>query len=147
VPCILKAAVSLDPPRLTGLRILLVDDDPDSLETMTMLLELDGAFVTAVGSARDALQALEQNTPDVLLSDLSMPGEDGYALIGKVRALPADRGGRVPAAAVTARTSVEDRRRVLAAGFQVHVPKPVHAMELATVVARLAGLSASPIRV
>lgn len=139
--------MNLGPPDLIGLRVLLVDDDLDSREIMTTLLELYGASVTAVGSAREALQALRQNTPDVLLSDLSMPGEDGYALIGKVRALPPDRGGRVPAAAVTARTSAEDRRRVLAAGFQVHVPKPVHAMELATVVARLGGLSASPIRV
>lgn len=142
-----KAVVDLSEPDLIGLRVLLVEDDSDLRESLTILLEIYGASVTAVGSARDALQALEQNTPDVLLSDLSMPGEDGYALIGKVRALPADRGGRVPAAAVTARTSAEDRRRVLAAGFQVHVPKPVHAMELATVVARLASLSASPIRV
>ena len=139
--------MALDEPDLSGLHLLLVDDDVDFRESLTMLLELYGASVIAVGSAREALQALEQNTPDVLLSDLSMPGEDGYALIGKVRALPADRGGRVPAAAVTARTSAEDRRRVLAAGFQVHVPKPVHAIDLATVVARLGGLSASPIRV
>jgi CheY-like chemotaxis protein len=127
---------------LIGLRVLLVDDDLDSRETLTMLLELSGASVTAVGSARDARQTLGQTTPDVLLSDLSMPGEDGYALIGKVRALPSDCGGRVPAAAVTARTSAEDRHRVLVAGFQVHVPRPLYAMTLATVVACLSGLSA-----
>ena len=139
--------MDLGEPELIGLRILLVDDDFDSRESLTMLLEFHGASVTAVGSAREALQVLTQSIPDVLLSDLAMPGEDGYELIRKVRALPQDRGGQVPAAAVTARTAVEDRRRVLATGFQVHVPKPVNATELATVVARLGSRSTSPIRV
>jgi CheY-like chemotaxis protein len=89
---------------------------------------------------------LSHTVPDVLLSDLSMPGEDGFTLIAKVRALPADRGGQVPAAAVTARTTAEDQRRVLAAGFQMHLPKPVHATDLVTAVAQLSGQSSSLIR-
>ncbi|MGH7268407.1 MAG: response regulator [Candidatus Rokuibacteriota bacterium] len=128
--------------QLTGLRVLVVDDDSEMRASLTLVLELYGASVTAVGSSCEALQVLGESVPDVLLSDLSMPGEDGYGLIRKVRALPPDRGGRVPAAAVSARTSAEDRGRVLAAGFQLHVPKPVGGLELATVVARLGGRSA-----
>jgi CheY-like chemotaxis protein len=139
--------VDPESPELVGLRVLLVDDDDDSRDSMTMLLRVYGAAVTAVGSTREALAALSEGIPDVLLSDLSMPGEDGYALIRKVRALPAHRGGHVPAAAVTARVTGEDRARVLAAGFQAHVPKPVDAVEFATVVARLGTPPASPIRV
>jgi CheY-like chemotaxis protein len=118
-----------------------VEDDSDLREGLAMTLELHGAAVTAVGSSQDALLAFGGDVPDVLLSDLSMPGEDGYSLIQKVRALPPHRGGRVPAAAVTARTSAEDRRRVLAEGFQLHVPKPVGGEELVSAVARLAGRS------
>jgi CheY-like chemotaxis protein len=124
---------------LLGLRVLLVEDDRDLRDSLVMALEVYGASVTAVASSRDALQALGDDVPDVLLSDLSMPGEDGYSLIRKVRALAPERGGRVPAAAVTARASAEDRRRVLAEGFQLHVPKPVGGEELVTVVGRLAG--------
>jgi CheY-like chemotaxis protein len=142
-----KPVVNPVEPDLSGLRVLLVEDDCDLRESLTILLEVYGASVTAVGSSRAALEALSQTVPDVLLSDLSMPGEDGFTLIGRVRALPADRGGHVPAAAVTARVSAEDRRRVLAAGFQVHVAKPAHATELVAVVARLGALSTAPIRV
>ena len=132
-------------PDLTGLNILVVDDNPDSRESLAMLLELYGASVIAADSARKALQVLEHCIPDVLLSDIAMPGEDGYALIRKVRDLPRERGGSVPAAAVTARVGAEDRHRVLAAGFQAHVPKPIDATELAVVVAQLGGLSVPPI--
>jgi CheY-like chemotaxis protein len=131
--------VELDEPDLIGLRVLVVDDDLDLRESLAMLLELYGASVTAVGSAREALQVLSQAVPDVLLSDLCMPGEDGYDLIRKIRALPPDRGAQVPAAAITARTGAEDRRRALAEGFQAHVPKPVRGEDLAVVVARLGG--------
>jgi CheY-like chemotaxis protein len=141
-----KPVVNLEEPDLHGLRVLLVEDDCDLRESLAILLEVCGASVTAVGSSRAALDALSQTVPDVLLSDLSMPEEDGFTLIRKIRALPANRGGRVPAAAVTAQASSEDRRRVLAAGFQAHVAKPVHVTELAAVVARLGGLI-PPIRV
>jgi CheY-like chemotaxis protein len=135
--------VDIDEPDLVGLSVLVVDDDPDVRESLTMFLELYGASVTAAGSAREALQALSHAVPDVILSDLAMPGEDGYELIRKIRALPPDRGAQVPAAAITARTGAEDRRRVLAEGFQAHVPKPVSGEDLALVVARLGGRSAS----
>jgi CheY-like chemotaxis protein len=134
--------MNLGEPALAGLRVLLVEDDVDARESLRLLLELGGAAVTAVGSAREALRALVQSTPDVLLSDLSMPGEDGYALIRKVRALASDPAARVPAAAVTARTSLEDRHRALTEGFQGYVPKPVDAAEVTAVVARLGGRSA-----
>ena len=138
--------MSLEEPDLSGLRVLLVEDNGDLRESLTILLEVYGASVTAAESSRAALEALSHTVPDVLLSDLSMPGEDGFTLIEKVRALPADRGGRVPAVAVTARTSAEDRRRVLAAGFQMHLPKPVHATDLVTAVAQLNSHSSSLIR-
>jgi CheY-like chemotaxis protein len=94
--------------------------------------------VETVASAAEAVKRVESWRPDVLLSDIGMPGEDGYELIRRVRELPADRGGRTPAAALTAFARGEDRRRALRAGFQMHLAKPVEIQELATVVASLA---------
>jgi CheY-like chemotaxis protein len=98
-----------------------------------------GAEVAAFATTAEALLALEEDRPDVLVSDIGMPGEDGYAFIRRVRALGPDRGGLVPAAALTAYAKGEDGQRVLSAGFQVHLPKPVQPSDLATVVAMLAG--------
>jgi signal transduction histidine kinase len=125
-----------------GLRVLVVDDEPDAREMLALVLGGCGAEVTAVASAREALEALPRLRPDVLISDLAMPGEDGYALIRRVRALPAEEGGRVPAAALTAYALAEDRARALSAGFQIHVPKPVDPAELAAVVENLAAWGA-----
>jgi CheY-like chemotaxis protein len=94
--------------------------------------------VITAGSAPEALEAVVQSRPDVLLSDLGMPGDDGYALIAGVRALPAERGGRIPAAALTAYVRAEDRALVLRSGFQLHVPKPFEPHEIVAVVANLA---------
>jgi CheY-like chemotaxis protein len=95
--------------------------------------------VRAVGSSEEALAALESDRPDVLVSDIEMPGQDGYALMRAIRALPPERGGRVPAAALTAYARTEDRMQALLAGFHLHMPKPVQPAELAAVVASLAG--------
>jgi PAS domain S-box-containing protein len=128
---------------LRGIRILVVDDEPDARETLQQILEHCNGEVRTVGSAAEALKSLEAWRPDVLLSDIGMPGEDGYELIRRVRELPAEQGGRTPAAALTAFARGEDRRRALRAGFQMHVAKPVDIQELATVVASLArGISA-----
>jgi CheY-like chemotaxis protein len=118
--------------------VLVVDDTPLVLDVVTAILERDGAAVTAVGSAEEALAALQGERPDVLLSDLAMPGRGGYWLIGQVRALPPERGGATPAAALTAFTGPEHRASVLRAGFQYHVVKPVGARELVGIVAILA---------
>jgi len=98
-----------------------------------------GAEVTVFATTADALQAVESERPDVLVSDIGMPDEDGYAFIRRVRALGPDRGGQVPAAALTAYAKGEDGHRVLSAGFQVHLPKPVEPGDLASMVATLAG--------
>ena len=127
------------PPELDGLRVLVVDDEEDTRVLLRMVLERCGASVTAVSSAQEALAALKQSRPDVLVSDLGMPEEDGYSLIKKVRALSAEDGGQTPAAALTAYARVEDRLKVLNSGFQIHIPKPVEPIELVTVVANLAG--------
>src|SRR5258705_13549395 len=116
-----------DDSRLDGVRVLVVDDTRNVREAMTDILTQDGATVTAVGSAEEALAALQRERPDVLLSDLAMPGKGGYWLIGQVRALPPERGGGTPAAALTAYTGPEHRASVLRAGFQYHVAKPVSA--------------------
>ncbi len=129
------------PPELEGLRVLVVDDDEDSRVLVKKVLEMCGAEVTAVGSAREALAWVERLRPDVLVSDLGMPGEDGYWLIKQVRALPEGRGGKTPAAALTAYARAEDRVRSLRAGFQNHVNKPAEPQELIAVVANLAGRS------
>jgi signal transduction histidine kinase/ActR/RegA family two-component response regulator len=124
---------------LEGVRLLILDDDGDLRLLLTTALAHMGADVTAVGSAREALDAVSHETPDVVVSDIRMPGEDGYAFIRKLRALSPERGGRTPAVALTAYPRVEDRARALEAGFQMHVPKPVEPNELAAVVAALAG--------
>jgi signal transduction histidine kinase/CheY-like chemotaxis protein len=126
-------------PSLQGLRILVVDDEPDTRELIHEVLKECGAEVITSPSVAEALVALEQHKPDILISDLGMPDEDGYSLITKVRALPSERGGDIPAAALTAYARSEDRMRVLRSGFQFHLPKPVDSAELVTVVASLAG--------
>ena len=127
------------PPSLEGVSVLVVDDDPDARQLISLLLEERGARVVAVGSATEALAALESEHPDVLLSDIEMPGQDGYMLIRTIRSLPPARGGRIPAAALTAYARTEDRMQALLAGFHLHLPKPVQPAELAAVVASLAG--------
>jgi PAS domain S-box-containing protein len=124
---------------LEGLRVLVVDDDPDTREMVSAILRGQGAQVDLAGSAADALAALPNARPDILVSDVEMPGQDGYELIHNVRLLPADAGGKIPAAALTAYARPEDRMRALKAGFQIHVPKPVQPAELVAVVASLAG--------
>ncbi len=125
-------------PVLRGLRIVVVEDDPDSLEMVCALLAGSGAEVRGATSASEGLTAVEQWHPDLLVSDLGMPEEDGYDLIRKVRTLPPEEGGRLPAVALTARTRTEDRVAALAAGFQMHVAKPVESAELLAVAAALA---------
>jgi PAS domain S-box-containing protein len=124
---------------LSGLRVLLVDDEADSLEFLSISLTGCGAEVRAVSSVAEALAALAEFRPDVLISDIGMPHEDGYTLMRKVRALGPEHGGLTPAAAVTAYARTEDRMRALLAGFQTHIAKPVEPAELAAVVASLAG--------
>jgi CheY-like chemotaxis protein len=120
---------------LIGLRLLLVEDDPDSREVLALLLEDLGAEVASAPSVRVAREWLETRTPDAILSDLSMPGEDGYALIRHVRSTEATR--RVPAIAITAYPGNYHRRQALDAGFQEYVTKPVELTGLATMIHRL----------
>ena len=126
-------------PSLQGLKVLVVDDDADTRELIREVLKECGSEVVMSRSAAEALEALEQHQPDILISDLGMPDEDGYSLISKIRSLPPERGGQIPAAALTAYARAEDRMRVLRSGFQFHLPKPVDSAELVTVVASLAG--------
>ncbi|MDT7541446.1 MAG: hypothetical protein QOE33_1350 [Acidobacteriota bacterium] len=123
---------------LMGLRVLVVDDDGDARELFARTLADCGAHALTAASSAEAFDALVRERPDVLLADIAMPEEDGYVLIGKVRALPPEGGGLTPAAALTAYARPEDRAKVLRAGFQVHLPKPVKSSELIKVVARLA---------
>jgi CheY-like chemotaxis protein len=110
---------------LEGLRIVIVDDDGDARELLATVLLQRSAQVFAAECAPDAFGLLESERPDVLISDIAMPEEDGYMLIGRVRALPADRGGRTPAIAVTAYAGRADRDRALDAGFDAHFSKPI----------------------
>jgi len=125
------------PPELARLHVLVVDDDRDGREMIGMVLEQCGTRVTLAGSVREALAAFALDRPDVVLSDIGMPGEDGYELIRQIRALGAEAGGTVPAASLTAYAGVEDRRRALLAGFNMHVPKPVDPAELVAVIGSL----------
>ncbi len=128
-----------DPIMLDGLRVMLVDDDAETRELLMVMLTRGGAEVKACASAAEALEAIKQWLPFVLVSDIGMPDEDGYALIRKLRALEPERGGNIPAVALTGYARSEDRMRALAAGFQMHVPKPIDQVELIMVIASLAG--------
>ncbi|HKH49987.1 MAG TPA: response regulator [Thermoanaerobaculia bacterium] len=124
---------------LAGVRVLVVEDEDDTRELLVIALEQCGAQVTAVATTADALASLDRVPPDVLVSDLAMPDEDGFALIRQVRSRKAGEGGDVPAAALTAYARTEDRIRALASGFQRHLPKPLDPSDLIAAVAALAG--------
>ncbi len=125
--------------RLHGVKVLVVDDEPDARTLVKRLLEDCDAAVRTAGSAAEAMELIRVEKPDVIVSDIGMPGEDGYALIRRVRALPAEQGGATPALALTAYARAEDRMRAIMSGFQMHVPKPVEPAELLAMVASLAG--------
>jgi CheY-like chemotaxis protein len=125
------------PERLDGMKILAVDDEPDTRDLLKAGLGQCGADVMVVGSAAEALEAMSRTAPDLLISDIGMPEQDGYELIRRVRELPAEDGGKVPAIALTAYARVEDRMHALRAGYQMHVPKPVELAELVAVAASL----------
>jgi CheY-like chemotaxis protein len=116
---------------------LVVDDEADTRKLLQIILEGCKMQVRTVPSAAEALEALSEETFDVLVSDIGMPEEDGYALIAKVRALDRKEGGRIPAAALTAYTREEDRIRALRSGFQIHVSKPISPSEFIATVATL----------
>jgi PAS domain S-box-containing protein len=138
VPAIAGDAAPDMAPRLSGLTVLVVDDEDDARRLMVQVLQSCGATVLAAGYAAEALERVSSHQPDVIVSDIAMPEEDGYSLIRRVRALDASAGGRTPAVAVTAYARLSDRVRALSAGFQSHLAKPVEPVDLATVVANLA---------
>ena len=127
------------PPELWGMRVLVVDDEEDARRLLVVVLEQCKASVRTCASVSEALAEVDEWEPDVIVSDIEMPGEDGYTLIRKLRTMEADRGGRrIPAVALTAHARAEDRMRALSSGYQMHVPKPVEPAELAVVIASLA---------
>ncbi|HEV7868281.1 MAG TPA: PAS domain S-box protein [Chthoniobacteraceae bacterium] len=123
---------------LNGITVLVVDDDNDSRAMVAKTLEKAGASVSTASSADEALRTLDESLPQVLVSDIGMPEKNGYALLEELRARPAEKGGKIPAAALTAYTRVEDRVQAMCAGFQILLPKPVDATELVATVAALA---------
>ncbi len=135
--------VSLPDDVLSGVTVLVVDDEVDAREALVGLLERYGARVHSAASVTEAMAALEEASPDVLITDLGMPGEDGYELIRRVRLLPAARGGLLPSLAVSAYATREHRRKVVESGFQKHLEKPVTPVDLVTSVATLAGHAGS----
>jgi len=130
-------SLNRQPSSLSGLRVLVVDDELDARTLLTTMIERCGAQVLAVSSASEGLESIENWRPDVLIADIGMPVEDGYGLIRRIRALPKERGGQTPALALTAYARTEDRVRALSEGYQVHLAKPVDRIELAAVVASL----------
>jgi CheY-like chemotaxis protein len=132
-PCIIPGV------DLTGVTVLVVEDDADTRELLKLVLEDCNAVVVLCATVGEAMAALERELPTVILSDIEMPGEDGYDFIRRLRELPPEKGGNLPAAALTAYARSEDRRRSLAAGFQLHAAKPIEPAELVTIVANLAG--------
>jgi signal transduction histidine kinase len=133
----------IDQPDLGGLEILVVDDEQDGRDVLTEILERAHARVTVAASAAEAMDLLSRYRPAVLVSDIGMPGEDGFMLMRKVRALPDHRGGRIPAVALTAYARAVDRQQAMLAGYDIHIGKPVDPTELVTVVANLAARPAS----
>ncbi len=125
------------PKEMRGLKVLVVDDEPEARELLRTLLEGGGALAVEAASALQALEAMAER-PDVVISDIGMPAMDGYELIRRIRDLPPEKGGRTPAAALTAYARAEDRRQALKAGFEMFVPKPVEPAEFLAVLATLA---------
>jgi len=141
-PSVLGQKATYHPNRLAGLRILVVDDEPDTRDFLTTLLEQSGATVIALESTRKAVDFLTgaiHDPPDLLVSDIHMPEEDGYALIRQVRAIAGDRQLVLPAVALTACAGAEDRTQLLLAGFQIHIPKPIDSEEFMAVITNLTG--------
>jgi CheY-like chemotaxis protein len=124
---------------LDGVKVLAVDDEPDARELLGVVLSQSKAEIRTAASATEALRILDEWLPDVIISDIGMPGQDGYALIRSIRTRSPEGGGRIPAAALTAYARSEDRVKALAAGYQTHVSKPVDPAELVAIVASLAG--------
>src|SRR5205085_1355674 len=135
------APAALPPPEapdLAGLKVLVVDDEPDSRALLQTMIEAFGAEVKTCASSAEAFTTFSQWLPDVLVSDIEMPGEDGYQLMRHIRELAPERGGSTPAVALTAYARTDDRMRALSAGYQMHVAKPADPIELAAVIASLA---------
>jgi CheY-like chemotaxis protein len=128
--------------QLDGLRISIVDDDADACNLLRFSLEMSGAEVRTSSSVADAMESLRTWRPDLLLTDINMPGEDGYSLIRKLRALDPEQGSEIPAIALTAMARAEDSEQAISAGFQMHIPKPVDIDELAQAIVGLAKRSA-----
>jgi CheY-like chemotaxis protein len=122
---------------LDGVKVLVVDDEPDARELVRLVLEECHAEVITAASAQEALEVLEHEQPDILVSDIGMPQEDGYQLIRKVRTLGPEKGGKIPAVALTAYARAEDCKLALLSGYQMHVTKPVEPSELIAVVSNL----------
>jgi CheY-like chemotaxis protein len=125
------------------LTVLVVDDEEDARLVVDEVLREHGATVMTAASAAEALELFTGTIPDVVVSDIGMPTTDGYELLRKLRALPVTRGGRTPAVALTAYARKEDAQRAFAAGFQMHLPKPVDPIHLATIVGNLGGRTLS----
>jgi CheY-like chemotaxis protein len=125
------------PQDLEGIHLLVVDDEPDARELLAEMLTSCKARVELAASVDEAITLVQEHRPDIVISDIGMPEQDGYALIRKLRALPVSAGGRTPAVALTAYTRFEDRTRALVAGFNMHVPKPVEPVELMAVLSSL----------
>lgn len=132
-------AIREDSDRLQGLKVLLVDDEEDAREAMRLILQQNGMTVITAASSDEGFDLLVAQKPDILLSDIAMPGEDGLSLMKRVRLLPKEQGGLIPAAALSAYAGVNDRRTAFTAGFQHHIAKPVDPARLLAVIATMAG--------
>src|SRR5262249_32470398 len=137
---------SSDRVRLDEVHILLVEDDDDSRKLLGTMLKRYGAKVTSTKSAAEALEGFAEELPDILISDIGMPDEDGYELIRKLREQPSHRGGLTPAIALTGYASRKDRERALAAGYDKHMAKPIEQAEMIEAITSLVGGTADPLR-
>jgi CheY-like chemotaxis protein len=135
-----KKSDQMRPGILAGLKVLIVDDEPDNRDFLMVALEYFGASATPAATAAEAIDILQQSPPHILVSDIRMPAEDGYWLIRKVRSSASDKIKRLPAVALTAYASDEDRDRAIAAGYDKHLTKPIDPALLATVLAKLTNL-------
>ena len=135
---VVPASSVMPGPSLENLRLLVVDDERDSRLLLRRVLEARGATVRVASSSDEAIQILSMEPIHVLISDIGLPGEDGYAMMKRVRALPVLQGGTVPAIALTAYTRSEDRSRAIRTGFHMHLSKPVETMELVVAIASMA---------